>query len=103
MAKRFRIGNAQLPIYAASGYALSGILLVSGCLRPYGTEWRIPLMFAAVIALLAGATAHILDKLERCVGRVWDAGGRAERRRAEAEAQARREQFAVVRTMVQGS
>lgn len=99
MAKRVRFGNAQLPIYALTGYALSGILLVYGGLQPYGTDWRGPLMFASVLAFLAGALVQILDKLERCVGRVWDAGGRARQRQMDVEAEVQRGQLAVVRTL----
>lgn len=95
MAIRIRIGNAQLPIYAASWYALSGVLLVLDQVASRGYYGRL-----SIVVFLVGAVIHVLDKIDRCVGKVWDAGGRAERRRAEAEAAAEQgPPLAVVRTM----
>lgn len=91
---RIKIGNSQLPIYAASSYALSGGLLVLDQLVKQGDFGRL-----GIVLFLVGGVIHVLDKLDRCVGKVWEAGGRAERRRRDAEAAAARDHLAVVRTM----
>lgn len=62
-----------------------------------------------IALILLGGVVHVLDKMDRnnvtvhekidqSVGRVWDAGGRAERRRAEIAAAQPRE-LAVVRDL----
>jgi hypothetical protein len=104
VAKRVRIGNAQMPIYALSGYALAVVLLVIDQSVLYRGLGKIGLA-----VLITGALIHILDKqdrnrvalsdkMDRCVGKVWDAGGRARERQYELE-QADRSELAVVRTL----
>jgi hypothetical protein len=43
-------------------------------------------MISAIIVFLAGAVVHILDKIDHSVRNVYDAGGRAERRKAALQA-----------------
>lgn len=94
VAKRLRFGNAQLPIYALTGYTLAVALMVVDQAATRGDFGRL-----GVVLFLAGAVIHILDKFDRLVGQVWDAGGRAERRRAEVAAVAPPDELAAVRSI----
>lgn len=73
---------------AVGGYVSSGLLLCVGSALHFGAVIRAPLLIAAVIAFLAGAVVHILDKLTRLratlvakindsIGDVYDEGERA--------------------------
>jgi hypothetical protein len=93
VAKRITLGRkTALPLCALGGYVSSGVLLCVDLLVPLGDFGRI-----AIVAFLAGAVIHILDKIGRhsaallekindSVGDVWEAGGRARERRLEFEA-----------------
>lgn len=108
VAKRIRFGRrAELPLCALGGYILSGGLLCIGGVQDLGGSWRGPLMFAAIIAFLAGAVIHIVDKIDRhdaamttkiddSVGDVYDAGERAGHRHLALEVEAPGAALAVV-------
>lgn len=85
MAKRIKLGRdgPVLPLCAVGGYVLSGTLLCAGGMRDVDSLLRGPMMIAAVIVFLAGATAHILDRINISVRNVWNTAERAgDRRRA---------------------
>jgi hypothetical protein len=57
-------------------------------------------MISAIIVFLAGAVVHILDKIDHSVRNVYDAGGRAERRKATMQAAIPAPETASVHQMV---
>jgi hypothetical protein len=67
-------------------YVASGVLVAVDWIVPEGDVGRIGLL-----VFMAAATMSILARIDKCVGKVWDAGGRAERRRADLEASLPRE------------
>lgn len=89
MAKRIRLGRqTELPLYALGGYVLTGPILWLGSAQDVSSALRGPALIVAVIAFLAGAVIHILDRIERhdramitkindSVGDVYDAGKRS--------------------------
>lgn len=74
-------------------YVAAGVLVAVDWIVPDGDVGRIGLL-----VFMAAATLSILARIDKSVGKVWDAGGRAERRRAELEASLPRE-LAVVRDL----
>lgn len=92
MAKRIRLGRrTELPLFALSGYVLSGPILLMAGVLDLSSAMRAPLLIAAVIAFIGGAVVHILDKIDRhntemltkiddSVGDVYDAGAEANER-----------------------
>jgi hypothetical protein len=83
-------------VVAQTLYVAAGVLV--------GVDWVIPrggddFGLTGLLLFMVAATLTILHRIDRCVGRVWDAGGRAERRRAELEA-ATPAELAVVHDMV---
>ncbi|HEY3559706.1 MAG TPA: hypothetical protein VGL05_19690 [Kribbella sp.] len=76
------------------GFASSGVLV--------GVDWLIPETRLRGVGLLIGmvsCTAVVVRSFQRLVVSTWDAGGRAERRRAELEADREERALAVVREM----
>lgn len=76
-------------------YAVAGVVMAIDQMVPSGATGRLGLG-----TLVAGGILHILgrikrnkaelmDKIDQSVGKVWDAGGRAERRRIELESDSR--------------
>lgn len=108
VAKRIKLGRrAELPLCALGGYIAAGALLCFGSLQEFGESTRGPLMFAAVIAFLAGGVIHILDKIglhneevlakiDDSVGDVYDEGERAGVRHEMLAAAAADTQLAIV-------
>lgn len=91
VAKRIRLGRrTELPLYALGGYVLTGPILWLAGAQDVSSALRAPALIIAVIAFLAGAVIHILDridqhdaamntKIDESVGDVWDAGAESER------------------------
>ena len=75
-------------------YVAAGVLIVVDLAVPGGQVGRLGLL-----VFMAAATMSIMARIDKSVGKVWDAGGRAERRRADLEAAQPRD-LAVVRDMV---
>lgn len=74
-------------------YVAAGVLIAVDLALPGGQVGRLGLL-----VFMAAATLSILARIDKSVGQVWDAGGRAERRRAELEASLPRD-LAVVRDL----
>jgi hypothetical protein len=74
-------------------YVAAGVLIVVDLAVPGGQVGRLGLL-----TFMAAATMSILARIDKSVGKVWDAGGRAERRRADLEASLPRD-IAVVRDL----
>lgn len=92
MQKRIKLGRTAVPVGALVGYASSGLLLAIDWKMPFGDYGRI-----AIVAFIAGAVAHILDRIDQktevveekiddSVGPVWDAGEKSGRRNQRLEA-----------------
>lgn len=74
-------------------YIVAGVLIVADL---YAPEYR--LRGLGVVALIVATLLTVIWKIDSCIGRVWDARGRAERRRAELEAASQPQQgLSVVR------
>jgi hypothetical protein len=74
------------------GFISAGVLVL--------TDWVIPETRLRGVGLLLGmvsCTAFVVGNFRKLVVSTWDAGGRAERRRAELEAASQRRPLAVVR------
>jgi hypothetical protein len=77
------------------GLVSAGVLVV--------TDWIEPATRLRGLGLLIGmvtCTLMVVMKFNRLVGAVWDAGGRAERRRMELEAELEEPTLSVVRDTV---
>lgn len=77
------------------GFVSSGVFVL--------TDWLIPATRLRGVGLLLGmvcCTAFVVGNFRQLVVKTYDAGGRAERRRAELEAASQGRPLAVVRDMV---
>lgn len=87
-----QLGQAFVPVHSLSCYVAAGLLTITDQLVPLGDFGRLGLG-----VLIVGGIIHLADKqdrnnkavhdkIDRSVGKVWDAGGRAREREMRLEA-----------------
>lgn len=94
VAKWWRVWRDRVIVEAMiTFYAVAGVLIVFDLAAP-----ERGLRGVGIAALIVAGILTLIWKIDRCVGKVWDAGGRAALRQVELE-QAQDAPFATVRAL----